>query len=75
MDILLFMMKCLQVLGIASEITFILPAKIISPTTEDRREYTAPIDHYPTVPAGEVTFYYLDPPDAVNLEKVPSAVP
>lgn len=44
-------------------------------TTEDRREYTAPIDHYPTVPAGEVTFYYLDPPDAVNLEKVPSAVP
>lgn len=44
-------------------------------TTENLREYTAPIDHYPTVPAGMVTFYYVSTPQAINLEKSPSAVP
>ena len=42
--------------------------------TETLREYTAPIDHYQSVPAGMVTFYYVSPPDAVNIEKSQSAV-
>jgi len=42
--------------------------------TENLREYTAPIDHYQSVPAGMVTFYYVSPPDAVNIEKSQSAV-
>ena len=43
-------------------------------TTENLQEYTAPIDHYATVPYGMVTFYYVSPPDEVNIEKSPSAV-
>ena len=43
-------------------------------TTEKLAEYTAPIDHYPTTAAGKVTFYYVTAPDAVNIEKSPSAV-
>ena len=43
-------------------------------TTENLQEYTAPIDHYATVPDGMVTFYYVSPPDEVNIEKSPSAV-
>ena len=44
-------------------------------STENLREYTAPIDHYPSIPAGMVTFYYLSTPEAVNIEKSQSAVP
>tara|TARA_B100001059_G_scaffold35659_1_gene28735 strand:+ start:111843 stop:114044 length:2202 start_codon:yes stop_codon:yes gene_type:complete len=43
-------------------------------TTENLREYTAPIDHYPSAAAGKVTFYYISAPDAVKIEKSPSAV-
>ena len=43
--------------------------------TENLREYTAPIDHYPSLPAGMVTFYYVSTPEAVNIEKSQSAVP
>ncbi len=38
-------------------------------------EYTAEIDHYPTVGNVSAGFYYLTPPNEVNVEKVKSAVP
>ena len=38
-------------------------------------EYTAKIDHYPTVGNVSASFYYLTPPKAVNIKKVVSAVP
>jgi len=44
-------------------------------TNEDLREYTAPIDHYPSIPAGMVTFYFVSTPEAVNIERSQSAVP
>lgn len=37
--------------------------------------FTANIDHYPTVSGTRVHFYYLTPPDKVNIEKSQSAVP
>ena len=43
-------------------------------TTENLREYMAPIDHYSSAAAGKVTFYYISAPDAVKIEKSPSAV-
>lgn len=43
-------------------------------TIENLREYMAPIDHYPSAAAGKVTFYYISVPDAVKIEKSPSAV-
>ena len=42
--------------------------------TENLREYTAPIDHYRSVAAGMITFYYVTAPEAVNIEKSQSAV-
>jgi hypothetical protein len=38
-------------------------------------EYTAIIDHYPTVRGTAVSFYYVTQPDEVNIEKSQSAVP
>ena len=38
-------------------------------------EYTANIDHYPTVPGAKLSFFYATPPLEVKVEKVPSAVP
>ncbi len=38
-------------------------------------EYTAKIDHYPTVENVSASFYYLTPPKAVNIKKIQSAVP
>lgn len=38
-------------------------------------EYTASIDHYPTLNGASVTFYYVTPPLNVNIEKSQSAVP
>ena len=38
-------------------------------------EYTAKIDHYPTVSGTSVSFYYVSPPVEVNIEKSQSAVP
>jgi len=38
-------------------------------------EFTASIDHYPTVGGTSVTFYYLTPPEVVYIEKSQSAVP
>ena len=42
--------------------------------TEVKREYTAPIDHKPSIPLTKATFYYLTPPNEVNIEKSISAV-
>ncbi len=44
---------------------------VVAPLTE----YTAEIDHYPTVGNVSASFYYLTPPNEVNVEKVKSAVP
>jgi len=41
---------------------------------EVKREYTAPIDHKPSIPLTKATFYYLTPPNDVNIEKSISAV-
>ena len=38
-------------------------------------EYTAIVDHYPTVSGTSVGFYYITPPVEVNVEKSQSAVP
>jgi hypothetical protein len=38
-------------------------------------EYTAKIDHYPSVNGTSVSFYYVSPPVDVNIEKSQSAVP
>ncbi|NQU54993.1 MAG: hypothetical protein HQ522_20940 [Bacteroidetes bacterium] len=38
-------------------------------------EYTASIDHYPTVNGVNITIYYVTPPVTVNIEKSKSAVP
>lgn len=38
-------------------------------------EYMAQIDHYPTVSGAKLSFFYATPPNEVNIEKVPSAVP
>ena len=38
------------------------------------KEYTAPIDHKPSIPLTKATFYYLTPPNDVNIEKSISAV-
>lgn len=38
-------------------------------------EYSASIDHYPSVNGTSVGFYYVTPPLEVNIEKTPSAVP
>lgn len=37
--------------------------------------YTARIDHYPTVPGAELSFFFATAPQSINVEKVPSAVP
>jgi hypothetical protein len=37
--------------------------------------YQAPIDHYPTTSGANLGFFFVTPPEAVNIEKVPSAVP
>ena len=42
--------------------------------TEAKREYTAPIDHKASIPLTKATFYYLTPPNEVNIEKSISAV-
>ena len=38
-------------------------------------EYDAIIDHYATVNGSGIIFFYGTPPEEVNIEKVPSAVP
>jgi hypothetical protein len=38
-------------------------------------EYTAGIDHYPTITGSSLCFYYVTPPVSVNIDKVLSAVP
>jgi len=40
-----------------------------------KEEYTAAIDHYPTVNGAKLTFYYVTPPEEINIEKSQSAVP
>ena len=47
--------------------TSVLEAKVLE-------EYTAKIDHYPTVSGSSVAFYYVTPPVEVNIEKSQSAV-
>ena len=42
--------------------------------TEAKREYTAPIDHKASIPLTKATFYYITPPNEVNIEKSISAV-
>ena len=42
---------------------------------QSNEEYTAAIDHYPTVQGTKLTVYYATPPDEVNIGKVRSAVP
>ena len=44
---------------------------VITPLTE----YTAKLDHYPTVKNVSTSFYYLTPPNEINIKKVSSAVP
>ena len=39
------------------------------------QEYTAKIDHYPTVNGTSVSFYYVTPPASINIEKSAGAVP
>ncbi|MEE4286167.1 MAG: hypothetical protein V2I31_08470, partial [Mariniphaga sp.] len=39
------------------------------------QEYEAEIDHYPTVQGTKLTIFYATVPEAVNVKKVPSAVP
>lgn len=39
------------------------------------QEYEAEIDHYPTVEGTKLTIFYATAPEAVHVEKVPSAVP
>lgn len=39
------------------------------------QQYDAAIDHYPTVEGAKLAIFYVTPPKAVNIEKVPSAVP
>ena len=40
-----------------------------------KTEYEATIDHEYTVPGARLSIFYGTPPDEVNIEKVPSAVP
>lgn len=40
-----------------------------------KEEFTATIDHYPTVNGAKLTFYYVTPPEEINIEKSQSAVP
>jgi len=40
-----------------------------------KEEYTAAIDHYPTVNGAKLIFYYVTPPEEINIEKSQSAVP
>ena len=40
---------------------------------QDLFEYTAPIDHYPTVEGTEVTICYATIPEKININKSPSA--
>ena len=44
-------------------------------TVLDKAEYEARIDHEYTVPGTRISVFYGTPPDEVNIEKVPSAVP
>lgn len=37
--------------------------------------YTAPVDHYPTVPGAQLGFFFITNPQTVNIEKVPGAIP
>lgn len=39
------------------------------------QEYSAKIDHYPTVNGTSASFYYVTPPASVNIEKSAGAVP
>lgn len=39
------------------------------------QEYEAAIDHYPTKPGGKLSFFFATEPEAITIEKVPSAVP
>lgn len=43
-------------------------------TLSDHEEYTANIDHYPTVNGTKLGFFYATPPVTVNIEKAQSAV-
>jgi hypothetical protein len=52
------------------------PANQTSVTTvKVNEEYTAGIDHYPTITGSSLCFYYVTPPVSVNIDKVLSAVP
>ncbi|PHN04493.1 hypothetical protein [Flavilitoribacter nigricans] len=44
-------------------------------TLSEGSVYTAPIDHYPTVPGAQLGFFFATPPQRVQIEKVPGAVP
>ena len=44
-------------------------------TLSSKTEYTAPIDHFPSVNNVSVGFYYHTPPKEVNIEKVLGAAP
>lgn len=44
---------------------------VVEPLTE----YIAEIDHYPTAKNVSASFYYLTPPNSLNIKKVPSTVP
>lgn len=55
---------------------YLHPANQTSVTVaENLAEYIANLDHYPTVGGSAVDFYYLTPPQKVNIEKVAGAVP
>lgn len=41
----------------------------------EKQEYTAKIDHYPTVDGVSLAFFYATPPQEVVVSKAPSAIP
>ncbi|NND07002.1 MAG: hypothetical protein HKN87_11535 [Saprospiraceae bacterium] len=56
-------------------ITYLHPANETNITVESAdEEYVADINHQQSVSGSQLTIYYATPPEAVDIEKVPSAV-